>query len=234
MPALPSIPPRGYLPSALLTALSGPGLSLGLSWITIQQEIKRCLLLVGSVFTSAGFQSDFRSVHLAYRTGQGIYTASTHIVPGYCSVNLATLRVWDESQVCPFFSPLLPPTQPGSSEWPTNISFKGHIAGQWPCVVSFQDKRIPTAGGFFINSLQNSTISRLSAFKSTRKGRKPSAVFTSWLAFPDLCRSWNLGGNMRNKSSSLMRNWVQTVSSLRLSVLVLVLCLAFLCRLMRT
>lgn len=65
------------------------------------RRLNAASFLWASVFTSRSFQSDFRSVHLAYRTRQGIYTASTHIVPGYCSVNLATLRVWDESQVCP-------------------------------------------------------------------------------------------------------------------------------------
>lgn len=47
MLTLPPLPPGGYLPSALLTGLSGSrSLSLGLSWIIIQQEIKHCLLLV--------------------------------------------------------------------------------------------------------------------------------------------------------------------------------------------
>lgn len=94
-------PPCGYLPSAL-----------SIDWFISQQvsllvylepsfsrRLNPASCLWFSVPTSWSFQSDFNSVHLAYKT-QGTYLPTagalphfTHIVPGYCSANLATRRV---------------------------------------------------------------------------------------------------------------------------------------------
>lgn len=100
MPALPPLPSLWVSPICAIDWFISQQVSL-LVYLepSFSRRLNPASCLWYSVPTSRSFQSDFTSVSLAYKTwGTYLPTAGdlqhfTHIVPGYCSANLATLRM---------------------------------------------------------------------------------------------------------------------------------------------